>query len=103
MGKSKKAFAKVNGRKKARLARKDTKKKSVFAKRSERMAVKLEADDAAEQLKSLKITGEDGVERTDGDDWTDIGSITTGGGLRITPKPKDKVRILTRKQVVRKV
>eukprot|EP01061_Rhynchopus_euleeides_P011406 TRINITY_DN20986_c0_g1_i1.p1 TRINITY_DN20986_c0_g1~~TRINITY_DN20986_c0_g1_i1.p1 ORF type:complete len:146 (+),score=72.87 TRINITY_DN20986_c0_g1_i1:164-601(+) len=96
MAKSKKGFAKQNGRKKARLARTDTKKRKMMKKKEERLTAKIEEGKSrAAELAEVEGDAAD-------PDWTDIGSVTTGGGLRMTPVQREKVRQLTRRQAVRK-
>ena len=101
MAKSRKGFAQANGRKKARLARADTKRKKIAIKKSERISVvKVAADEEAREREEQKA---EGTREGDDADWTDIGSVTTGGGLRMTPVQREKARLLTRKQAARKV
>eukprot|EP01064_Diplonema_japonicum_P015605 TRINITY_DN2334_c0_g1_i1.p2 TRINITY_DN2334_c0_g1~~TRINITY_DN2334_c0_g1_i1.p2 ORF type:complete len:164 (+),score=49.55 TRINITY_DN2334_c0_g1_i1:75-494(+) len=97
MGKSKKGFAKANGRKKARLARLDTKKKKIKSRREERLVLK---DGPVKMMDNLDI--KDDEQKREDDDWSDIGTITTNGGLRLSKVEKKRSAPLTRKQIDKK-
>ena len=100
MAKSRKGFAKQNGRKKARLARKDTKMKKILKGRKD-VKVKLTEQQLAQMQQEAKIDAPSDVENSD-NEWTELGSCTTGGGLKITSDQK-KIKPKTRRQVENKV
>ncbi|KAJ9455618.1 hypothetical protein DIPPA_14553 [Diplonema papillatum] len=96
MGKSKKGFAKINGRKKARLARLDTKKRKLLSKKETRITVKDEpaVTEVVKQFNELEV-----------EQWEDVCTVTTqaADGLSMaTSNTRRKEKLLTRRQKERK-
>eukprot|EP01060_Flectonema_neradi_P038608 TRINITY_DN816_c1_g1_i1.p2 TRINITY_DN816_c1_g1~~TRINITY_DN816_c1_g1_i1.p2 ORF type:complete len:138 (+),score=22.58 TRINITY_DN816_c1_g1_i1:260-673(+) len=101
MAKSRKGFAKQNGRKKARLARKDTKAKKILKTRKD-VKIKLTQQQLAQvQQEAKNDVPSDNEASNDDNEWTELGSCTTGGGLKLTPNER-KLRTRTRKQIENK-